>query len=247
MWMLRTSGAQRRLGLLTMAAVLLGVQIALPARAQDTSVTLLRQVESALRQENAGPVHDLGHLLKPGGVRELAAQADRFKRDGVNVYYVTVPKGSVDVDRLAETVYRDLNGQPSDMLIVFDGQRVYGKTLALKGHREAFDQALEAARPGFRKYYAKGLAMFAEALRDQVRGAQGGASGAAVQAPPAHNPPAEPAHPPTRRVAGLHPRGPPPRLWIAVWRRLATERARRTNGRAVIMVCSRGGTSSGDG
>ena len=42
---------------------------------------LLNQVESALRAGKGGAVYDLGHLLKPGGVRELQQKADQLRAD----------------------------------------------------------------------------------------------------------------------------------------------------------------------
>ena len=194
-----------RVSLLPILAVATVALAAVPVRAQDASAQLLKQVEGALKQQNAGAVHDLGHLLKPGGVRELEQQADRFKKEGINVYYVTLPKGSANVDRIAETAYRDLNGQPTDMLVVFDGQRVYGKTTALKGRKEAFQEAFREAQPGFKQYYAKGMAMFAEALRNRIKGKRSDADlpvpANTDTAPPPQMPSAPPAESPSGGVA----------------------------------------------
>jgi hypothetical protein len=65
-------------------------------------------------------------------------------------------------------MYRDLQMTANDVLLVFDSTRVYGKTLALKGEPQAFTDALRAAQPGFRLYPAKGLALFAQSLRDRI-------------------------------------------------------------------------------
>ena len=97
---------------------------------------------------------------------------------------MTVPKGSTNAAALAETVYQDLNMGASDVLIVFDGRQVYGKSLALQGEPQAFRDAFQAARRGFRLYYAKGLAQFAQALADRIsqrRGASAAAEQAAVR------------------------------------------------------------------
>jgi uncharacterized membrane protein YgcG len=145
---------------------------------------LVSQVEGALRAGKGGAVYDLGHLLKPGGVRELQQKADQLRAGGVNVYFVTVPKGSTNASALAETVYRDLNMGTDDLLLVFDGQQVYGKSLALQGDPQAFRDAFQAARPGFRLYYAKGLAQFAQAVADRInqrRGAEAAEQDAAVR------------------------------------------------------------------
>ena len=145
---------------------------------------LVSQVEDALRAGRGGAVSDLGHLLKPGGVRELQQKADQLRAGGLNVYFVTVPRGSTNVPALVETVYQDLNMSPEDLLIVFDGRQVYGKTLALKGDSQAFRDAFQHARAGFRLYYAKGLAQYAQAVADRInqrRGAEAAAEQAAVQ------------------------------------------------------------------
>jgi len=134
---------------------------------------LVSQVEDALRAGKGGAVSDLGHLLKPGGVQELQQKAEQLRAQGINVYFVTVPRGSTNVPALAETVYQDLKMGPDDLLIVFDGRQVYGKTLALQSEPQAFRDALQAARPGFRMYYAKGLALYAQAIADRVNQQRG--------------------------------------------------------------------------
>jgi hypothetical protein len=106
-------------------------------------------------------------------VRELQQKADQLRSQGINVYFVTVPPGSTNASALLETVYQDLQMGPEDLLIVFDGRQVYGKTLALQGDPQAFRDALQAARPGFRMYYAKGLAMFAQAIADRINQRRG--------------------------------------------------------------------------
>lgn len=145
--------------------VLLTALVAGAARAEQPTVA---EIEAALKAKDAPAVHDFGHLLKPGGVREMERAAADLRNDHINVYFVTVPRGSMNVDGMAERVYRDLNGSPEDMLVMFDGNRVYGKTLALKGNPRAFSDAFNESRPGFRAYYAKGLVQFAQALRRRI-------------------------------------------------------------------------------
>src|SRR5260370_20857275 len=139
---------------------------------------LVSQVENALRAGKGGAVYDLGHLLKPGGVRELQQKAEQLRAGGVNVYFVTVPKGSTNASALAETVYQDLNMGTDDLLIVFDGRQVYGKSLALQGAPQVFRVAFHAARPGFQLYYAKGLAQFAQAVANRINQRRGGEAAA---------------------------------------------------------------------
>jgi hypothetical protein len=129
---------------------------------------LLREIEDALRAKPQEVVYDFGHLLKPGGVTELRQLAEGFRADGLHFYFITVPPSSLDVGGLAESVYRDLHMTANDVLFAFDSTRVYGKTLALKGEPQAFADALRAAQPGFRLYNAKGLAAFAQSLRDRI-------------------------------------------------------------------------------
>jgi uncharacterized membrane protein YgcG len=135
---------------------------------------LVGQIESALKAQPGGGVYDIGHLLKPGGVRELEQTVTQLQSSGGQIYIVTVPRGSTDVQSMAETVYRDLNMGADAVLILFDGQRVYGKSLALKGNPQAFQEALQEAKPGFRLYYAKGLAQFAQAIVDRINQRQQG-------------------------------------------------------------------------
>src|SRR5438128_11801942 len=61
-----------------------------------------------------------------------------------------------------------------EVLILFDGKQVYGKSLALKGAPQAFQEAFREAQPGFRLYYAKGLAQFAQAIVDRINQRQKG-------------------------------------------------------------------------
>jgi hypothetical protein len=129
---------------------------------------LIKQIEDGLRARSGGAVYDFGRLLKPGGVAELQQLAEQFQSDHLNLSFVTVPQGSTSVDALAESVYQDLNMTEDDVLIVFDGKRVYGKTLALKGEPQAFQDALGEARPAFQLYHAKGLARFAESLHTRI-------------------------------------------------------------------------------
>jgi uncharacterized membrane protein YgcG len=135
--------------------------------------TLVNQIESALASRQGG-VYDLGHLLKPGGIRELQQKLTELQGRGGRIYVVTVPRDTPDVPALAETVYRDLNMGPDEVLIVFNGKQVYGKSLALKGNPQAFQDALREAQPGFRLYYAKGLAQFAQAIVDRINQRQQG-------------------------------------------------------------------------
>jgi hypothetical protein len=129
---------------------------------------LVGDIEGALRAKPHEVVYDFGHLLQPAGVKELRQLAEGFGADGLRFYFVTVPPSSTDVGGLAESVYRDLQMAAHDVLVVFDGTRVYGKTLALQGEPQAFTEALRAAQPGFRLYHAKGLALFAQSLRDRI-------------------------------------------------------------------------------
>src|SRR5690242_3546394 len=95
---------------------------------------LVQKVEDAIRQDSSD-VHDFGHFLKPGGVIELEQKADQLKADELKTEFVTVPKDTTNPGALAETVYRDLNKGPKDLIVVYDGKSVYGKTLALQGDR----------------------------------------------------------------------------------------------------------------
>jgi len=129
---------------------------------------LVREIEDALRAKPQEVVYDFGHLLQPAGVMELRQLAEGFHADGLHFYVVTVPPSSLNVDSLAESVYGDLRMTAHDVLITYDSKRVYGKTLALQGEPQVFQDALRAAQPGFRLYPAKGLAALAQSLRDHI-------------------------------------------------------------------------------
>jgi hypothetical protein len=127
---------------------------------------LVERVEDALRPADRGAVHDFGQLLTPQGAAELRQRAAQLRASGLNVYFVTVPTSSTNVDVLAELGYRSLNMTGNDVLMVFNGNRVYGKTLAFKGEPQASQDAHRAAQPSFQLYEAKGLAHFAPALAE---------------------------------------------------------------------------------
>lgn len=146
---------------LFLAALAAGVFSAARSIAQEQ---LVQKVETALGAANADPVQDFGHFLKPQGKAELERDAGRLKNDGINVRYVTVPKQTVDAGPMAETIYRDLKMGKGDLLVVFDGKQVYGKSLALEGDRQAFTNAAKEAQAGFKLYYARGLQQFADSL-----------------------------------------------------------------------------------
>ncbi len=129
---------------------------------------LVQKVEDSLRSHSSSAVHDFGSLLRPQGIAELQQQAERLKSDSVSVHFVTVPPGTANPGALAETVYRDLKMGTSDVVIVYDGQRVYGTSLALKGEPEAFRTALKESQAGFSLYAARGLAQFADSIDGRI-------------------------------------------------------------------------------
>jgi DNA primase len=129
---------------------------------------LVKQIEDALRSRTGEAVYDFGKLLKPQGITELQQLARQFQTDGLNVYFVTITPDGLNPDALTESVYRDAGLTVDDILIVFNGKRVYGKTAALQGDPQAFQEAFRISRPSFNLYYAKGLADFARVLRDRI-------------------------------------------------------------------------------
>ncbi len=161
------------------------VSLVLLVRAHaQTGETLLRQVVNSVGPGKSGAVHDFGRLLKPGGISELEQVADELAKQKLRVRFVTVPPGTTEVGALTETAYRDAQLGANDLLIVFDGRRVYGKTLALEGERAAFDQAFKEAAPGFKLYAAKGMSAFAQAIQRRIadRGARAAATAEASRA-----------------------------------------------------------------
>jgi hypothetical protein len=118
------------------------------------------------RQEHGG-VFDAGHLLKPGGVRELEALARQWEGRGRRLWIVTVP-AEVSPDAAAERIYPSLNLGERDVLIVLSPRRVYAKTAALEGEQETLTRLAEESRRAFNAYRAKGLAEYAGRIEARI-------------------------------------------------------------------------------
>src|SRR5262249_55270837 len=91
---------------------------------QDDLVGAL--IQRMAREEHGGVV-DAGHLLRPGGVRELEALARQWEGRGRRLWIVTVPAGETP-DAAAERISPSLNLGDRDVLIVLGPRRVYAKT-----------------------------------------------------------------------------------------------------------------------
>jgi len=137
--------------------------------AQDTD--FLKEIESKLAYEEDGGVFDFGEYLKSGGRRELAALADDFRVDGLRLWVVTLPKEYPSNN--AERIYSNLSLTERDVLIVFNSEQVYGKSLALKGEKELFVKYLAESRRHFNQYWAKGLANYAALIKGRIMEKEG--------------------------------------------------------------------------
>lgn len=132
--------------------------------AQKTN--LLKQFESKLAYQEKGGIFDFGEHLKDKGKRELSTLADEFQNDELRLWIVTLPKEYPA--NSAERLYSNLSLTEKDVLIVFNSQQVYGKTLALKGEKELFTKYLDESRRYFNQYWAKGLAHYATLIKDRI-------------------------------------------------------------------------------
>jgi hypothetical protein len=123
-------------------------------------------IQRMAREEHGG-VFDAGHLLKPGGVRELETLARQWEGRGRRLWIVTVP-AEVSPDTAAERIYGSLNLGERDVLIVLSPRRVYAKTAALEGERETLTRLAEESRRAFNAYRAKGLAEYASRIERRI-------------------------------------------------------------------------------
>jgi hypothetical protein len=126
-----------------------------------------------MAQAEHGGVFDAGHLLKPGGVRELETLARQWEGRGRRLWIVTVP-AEVSPDTAAEQIYGSLNLGERDVLIVLSPRRVYAKTAALEGERETLTRLAEESRRAFNTYRAKGLAEYASRIERRIEERRGG-------------------------------------------------------------------------
>lgn len=121
-------------------------------------------VERALRGAPEATVHDLGRLLKSGGIKELDAVGAEYRGAGRRLRIVTLPKGTGNLPDLAAQVYQKLGYGTQDTLVLFNGTQTAARARALQGRSDAFQAALAGSRDGFRRYYAAGLASFSRSL-----------------------------------------------------------------------------------
>jgi hypothetical protein len=118
-------------------------------------------VEEANRGLRAGPVADVGNLLKPGGLREVEQTIARLAARGLKGHVVIAPKGE------SLGPYHALWGmqgydQQRDLLLLFNGQRWEARGWGLSA--PAAESALAVAEPALRQYYGRGLSAALVAL-----------------------------------------------------------------------------------
>jgi hypothetical protein len=147
------------------AAFLLLVGSFRPIGAQQED--LIDSVIHRMAQEEHGGVFDAGHLLKPGGIRELETLARQWEGRGRRLWIVTVP-AEVSPNAAAERIYGGLSLGERDVLIVLAPRSVYAKTEALKGERETLIRLAEESRRAFSTYRAKGLAEYASRIERRI-------------------------------------------------------------------------------
>jgi hypothetical protein len=119
------------------------------------------QADEAVAALRAGPVADVGHLLKAGGLRELGAEASRLAPAGLSAHVVVVPAD----EPLApwHGLWARLGySERTDLLLLFNGRRWEARGWGLSG--AAIEAALVAAEPALRQYYGRGLTAALENL-----------------------------------------------------------------------------------
>src|SRR4051794_19392697 len=117
-----------------------------------------------LRQSS---VADPSTLLKPAGRRELEDTIIRLERSGLRARVVVAPRGTdlADLHPLWDGLRLDAR---DDLILLFNGERWEARGWGLSA--PTINAALEGARPGLRRYYARGLSEALEALAIGARG-----------------------------------------------------------------------------
>jgi hypothetical protein len=156
------------------AAFLLFVGGLRPLGAQQEE--LVDSVIHRMAQEEHGGVFDAGHLLKPGGIRELETLARQWEGRGRRLWIVTVP-AEVSPNAAGDRIYGGLSLGKRDVLIVLAPRSVYAKTEALKGERETLIRLAEESRRAFNTYRAKGLAEYASRIESRIEERRRGQAG----------------------------------------------------------------------
>jgi hypothetical protein len=112
-------------------------------------------LDDADRALRAGPLADLGKLLKPGGLRELEAAIARETARGLKAHVLIMAPGT-DLGPY-RALWERLGYQPAqDLLLLFNGRHWEARGWSLTVPQ--IDGALAASEPALRAYYGRGLA-----------------------------------------------------------------------------------------
>ena len=155
------------------------------ATASTAPSSALDRAQAALQ---AGPVADLGPLLKPGGRRELEAAIQRLGGRGLRVRVLVLPQGAAL--SAFHSLWQRLGLGPSDLLLLFNGRRVEARGWGLEPRQVS--QALAAAEAQAAPYHARRLV---NALETLAAAAPARAGERAPQPAPAPAPPPRPSTP----------------------------------------------------
>jgi hypothetical protein len=104
----------------------------------------------------AGPLADLGPLLKPGGRGEVEREIARIAAGGLRAHVVVAPLDA-DLTPLQALWERLGFASQTDLLLLFNGHHWEARGWDLSP--PAIDAALASARPGLHLYYGRGLAL----------------------------------------------------------------------------------------
>ncbi|HLK92240.1 MAG TPA: hypothetical protein VKZ18_20265 [Polyangia bacterium] len=113
-------------------------------------------VDDAAALLRAGPLADLGPLLKPGGRREVEREIARIAAGGLRAHVVVAPLDAA-LEPLQALWEQLAFSSQADLLLLFNGKSWEARGWELSP--AAIDAALDRARPGLRAYYGRGLAL----------------------------------------------------------------------------------------
>jgi hypothetical protein len=114
-------------------------------------VSALDEAAEALR---ARPVVDVGHLLKPGGLREIEREIARLSAAGLRGHVVVAPRGE-DLAPWQALWTRLRYRSDQDLLLLFNGRDWHAAGWDLEP--ATVRRALDAAEPALGAYYGRGL------------------------------------------------------------------------------------------
>jgi hypothetical protein len=144
-------------------------------------------IDDAEEQLRTRPVADVGHLLKPGGLREVEQEIARLAASGLRAHVAVAPRGE-DLKPWYKLWYRLHYVSERDLLLLFNGHDLYSQGWDLEV--DVGMKALKASDEAVQPYYGRRLVV---ALASMAR-ATGRVKG---------EPPESASGPASKRTSGL--------------------------------------------